>query len=103
MAIRIGKIVIDSTRQALPLVSAFTRDRLSQAKAKYVFIQGLASNTGNWYLGSAAVNPQNYGFVGVALDSILLPRMGQDEAQHDLSQLYITTDNIGDGVTFFYE
>jgi len=103
MALRGGKIVIDSTRQQLPLVAAITTDRLSRKPAKWVIIQGLATNTGNWYFGNSNVSPQNYYFVGVALDSLPLPRMSTEEQQHDLSQLFITTDNIGDGVTFFYE
>ena len=103
MPLRGGKITIDATRTALPLVSAITTDRLSSKPAKWIIIQGLATNTGNWYFGDANVNPKNYFFVGVALDSLMLPRMGSGESQHDLSQLYITTDNIGDGVTFFYE
>ena len=70
-------------------------------KAKYVIIQGLKSNAGSWYLGTQNVTPENYGFTGVALDSLTLPKM--DEPCHDLSQLWITTDNIGEGVTFIFE
>lgn len=96
---RCGRLIVYGT--SLPLSSVFTDDRLRTMLAHAVTIQGLGTNAGRWYLGTSQVTRANYGWSGVALDTLKLPRV--ERPCYDLSQLYLLTDNPGEGVTFFFE
>ena len=99
--LRAGRIIIVNPARPLPLSSAFTDDRLRSMLVRAITIQGLQTNVGNWYVGTSNMSNRNFAFSGVALDSYSFPKL--NGPLYDLSQIYIATDNVNDGVTFSCE